>query len=458
MDLFQAFANHWKEKLAGTVNPDSLLLLAISGGIDSVVLAHLIARSGFNFEMAHMNFQLRGAESERDELFVRKLAQQLEVKLHVQRVDTTIFAAEHKLSVQEAARELRYQWFAELRTDILTAAAHKNKKQSGCWILTAHQADDNIETLLLHLFRGTGLEGLAGIQPIRKNQNLIRPLLPFFKNDLLAYAQENGLAFVEDSSNASDHYTRNKLRHLVMPALREIFPDVDQQLAANIERFREGLQIYRQSVTQEIERISDWRNNEKYVSVAGWKKMDPLTTYTWEIIHPFGFHAAQIPEVIKLLESESGRYCQSSSHRIIRHRQHLVIAPLATQITSLTTIDAENPLTNFSEGSLKLKKKNYTNIPNDAAVNEIYVPADSIQFPLLLRRWQQGDYFYPLGLNKKKKISRLLIDLKLSATEKEKIFVLETNKKIIWVVGIRLDHRFRLQKSTGEAWHLTYLK
>lgn len=457
MDLLLSFAHHWKQKIAAAVSKDSTFLIAISGGVDSVVLAHLMKRAGFTCQLAHMNFQLRGKESDRDEQFVAALAKQWEVQLHIKRANTTQFAEENKLSLQEAARELRYEWFAELRQQIIHAGNNQQPTKN-CWILTAHHADDNIETLLLHLMRGTGLEGLAGIQPIRKNQNLIRPLLPFFKNDLLAYAQENELAFVEDSSNASDHYTRNKLRHLVMPTLREIFPDVDQQLSANIERFREGLQIYRKSVTQEIERISDWRNNEKYVSVAGWKKMDPLTTYTWEIIHPFGFHAAQIPEVIKLLESESGRYCQSSTHRIIRHRQHLVIAPLATQITSLITIDAENPLTNFSEGSLKLEKKNYTNIPHDAAVNEIYVPADSIQFPLLLRRWQQGDYFYPLGLNKKKKISRLLIDLKLSATEKEKIFVLETNKKIIWVVGIRLDHRFRLQKSTGEAWHFTYLK
>jgi tRNA(Ile)-lysidine synthase len=457
MDLLLSFAHHWKQKIAAAVSKDSTFLIAISGGVDSVVLAHLMKRAGFTCQLAHMNFQLRGKESDRDEQFVAALAKQWEVQLHIKRANTTQFAEENKLSLQEAARELRYEWFAELRQQIIHAGNNQQPTKN-CWILTAHHADDNIETLLLHLMRGTGLEGLAGIQPIRKNQNLIRPLLPFFKNDLLAYAQENELAFVEDSSNASDHYTRNKLRHLVMPTLREIFPDVDQQLSANIERFREGLQIYRKSVTQEIERISDWRNNEKYVSVAGWKKMDPLATYTWEIIHPFGFQAAQIPEVIKLLESESGRYCQSSTHRIIRHRQHLVIAPLATQITSLITIDAENPLTNFSEGSLKLEKKNYTNIPNDAAVNEIYVPADSIQFPLLLRRWQQGDYFYPLGLNKKKKISRLLIDLKLSATEKEKIFVLETNKKIIWVVGIRLDHRFRLQKSTGEAWHLTYLK
>lgn len=458
MDLFQAFANHWKEKLAGTVNPDSLLLLAISGGIDSVVLAHLIARSGFKFEMAHMNFQLRGAESERDELFVRKLAQQLEVKLHVQRVDTTIFAAEQKLSVQEAARELRYQWFAELRTDILTAAAHENKKQSGCWILTAHQADDNIETLLLHLFRGTGLEGLSGIQPVRKKEALIRPLLPFYKKELAAYAVEQELSYVEDSSNATDHYTRNKLRQHLMPVLQELFPEVAKQLTGNIDRFREGLQIYRTAVQQQIDRITIRQGEELHIPIQSWKQLNPLSTFTWEIIHPFGFHAAQIPEIIKLLEAETGKFCQSATHRIIRNRKHLVIAPLSDQLPSVISIAENDQTILFSGGTIEQASIGYERIPMDTPSNEIYISTAELKYPLLLRKWQQGDYFYPLGLNKKKKISKFLIDLKLSITDKEKVFVLTSNDKIVWVVGLRMDHRFRLQASSGEALHLVHRK
>lgn len=458
MDLFQAFANHWKEKLAGTVNPDSLLLLAISGGIDSVVLAQLIARSGFKFEMAHMNFQLRGAESERDELFVRKLAQQLEVKLHVQRVDTTIFATEHKLSVQEAARELRYQWFAELRTDILTAAAHENKKQSGCWILTAHQADDNIETLLLHLFRGTGLEGLSGIQPVRKKEALIRPLLPFYKKELAAYAVEQELSYVEDSSNATDHYTRNKLRQHLMPVLQELFPEVAKQLTGNIDRFREGLQIYRTAVQQQIDRITIRQGEELHIPIQSWKQLNPLSTFTWEIIHPFGFHAAQIPEIIKLLEAETGKFCQSATHRIIRNRKHLVIAPLSDQLPSVISIAENDQTILFSGGTIEQTTIAYERIPMDTPANEIYISTAELKYPLLLRKWQQGDYFYPLGLNKKKKISKFLIDLKLSITDKEKVFVLTSQDKIIWVVGLRLDHRFRLQATSGEAMHLVHRK
>jgi tRNA(Ile)-lysidine synthase len=458
MDLFQAFANHWKEKLAGTVNPDSLLLLAISGGIDSVVLAHLIARSGFNFEMAHMNFQLRGAESERDELFVRKLAQQLEVKLHVQRVDTNIFATEHKLSVQEAARELRYQWFAELRTDILTAAAHENKKHSGCWILTAHQADDNIETLLLHLFRGTGLEGLSGIQPVRKKEALIRPLLPFYKKELAAYAVEQELSYVEDSSNATDHYTRNKLRQHLMPVLQELFPEVAKQLTGNIDRFREGLQIYRTAVQQQIDRITIRQGEELHIPIQSWKQLNPLSTFTWEIIHPFGFHAAQIPEIIKLLEAETGKFCQSATHRIIRNRKHLVIAPLSDQLPSVISIAENDQTILFSGGTIEQTTIAYERIPMDTPANEIYISTAELKYPLLLRKWQQGDYFYPLGLNKKKKISKFLIDLKLSITDKEKVFVLTSQDKIVWVVGLRLDHRFRLQASSGEALHLVHRK
>lgn len=458
MDLFQAFANHWKEKMAGTVNPDSTLLLAISGGIDSLVLAHLVARSGFKFELAHMNFQLRGAESERDELFVRKFAQQLEVKLHVQRADTALFAAEHKLSIQEAARELRYQWFAALRAEVLSQTAQENKSHPGCWILTAHQADDNIETLLLHLFRGTGLEGLSGIQPVRKKEALIRPLLPFYKNDLRVYAGEQGLSYVEDSSNATDHYTRNKLRQQVMPVLQALFPEVAKQLTGNIERFREGLQIYRSAVKQQIDRITIQQGEERHIPIHSWKQLHPLPTFTWEIIHPVGFHAAQIPEIIKLLDAETGKFCQSETHRIIRNRKHLVIAPLSAQHPGLITIAQHDQQILFSGGTLEQSNINYNGIPMDTPVNEIYISTADINYPLLLRKWQQGDYFYPLGLNKKKKISKLLIDLKLSITEKEKVFVLTTQDKIIWVVGIRLDHRFRLQATAGEALHLVHRK
>jgi tRNA(Ile)-lysidine synthase len=183
-----------------------------------------------------------------------------------------------------------------------------------------------------------------------------------------------------------------------------------------------------------------------------------LPTFTWEIIHPVGFHAAQIPEIIKLLDAETGKFCQSETHRIIRNRKHLVIAPLSAQHPGLITIAQHDQHILFSGGTLEQSNINYSGIPMDTPVNEIYISTADINYPLLLRKWQQGDYFYPLGLNKKKKISKLLIDLKLSITEKEKVFVLTTQDKIIWVVGIRLDHRFRLQATAGEALHLVHRK
>ena len=457
MNLLLSFAEHWKEKFAGTISPDSTLLLAISGGVDSVVLAHLLHRAGFPLQLAHMNFQLRGEESNRDEEFVRAFARKLAVPIHVEIVNAADTAAVKKISIQEAARQLRYDWFKKIKESIESDQKKENKNK-GCWILTAHHADDNNETLLLHLFRGTGLEGLAGIQPMRKEEALIRPLLPFYKEELMKYAAEHELNYVEDSSNAEHHYTRNKLRLQLMPVLEDLFPEVNQQLTANIERFREGLEIYRQAIATKIDKISTMVQGEQHIPVAVWKGLQPLNTYTWEIIRSYGFQASQIYEVIQLLDAETGKYIRSATHRILRNRSQMVIAPIHRLTQSLMLIEENDTQLNFAQGELLVEEKTCTRIPTTVPVEEIYIPVKLVKFPLLLRPWKQGDYFYPLGLNKKKKISRLLIDLKFSATEKEKVWVLESDKKIIWVVGIRLDHRFRIEKENESVLHFIYRK
>ena len=451
MELYSAFTQHWQEKLAALIPAQDTILVAVSGGVDSMVLAHLLLRMNCSIQLAHMNFQLRGEESERDELFVKDWALKNKIPLHVKKSNASEYADAHTVSIQEAARNLRYEWFRSLQAEL-------SNQHCKVWLATAHHADDNIETLLLHLFRGTGLEGLAGIQPLRKKEALIRPLLTITKSDLLSYATANQIAFVEDSSNAHNHYTRNQVRNQLMPVIQEIFPDAPAQMLANINRFGEGIQVYRKAITSQLEKITTLHGNEQHIPVEAWKKLDPIQTYTWEIIQAAGFHPAQISAVLQLLDAATGKHCLSSTHRIIRNRKHLIIAPLANPIHSLIQVDQTDKTISFSNGVISLEAIPYNSIPQQTPDTEAFLQEAALEFPLLIRKWKTGDYFYPLGLNKKKKISRFLIDCKLSAIEKERVYVLESNHKIAWVIGYRIDHRFRLQKKVGMALHLQYQK
>lgn len=439
MDLLVSFiSNIQKEQL---FLPGNKLLLAVSGGLDSVVLTDLCIAAGYDVILAHCNFQLRGSESERDEQFVRNLASKYNKKVLVQKFDTEAYAIEKKISVQVAARELRYNWFYPL----LDA-------QEADLILTAHHRDDNIETLLMNFFKGTGIAGLRGILP--KQNKLVRPLLFASRADLQHYASAKELQWVEDSSNASDKYARNYLRHQLVPVLQTIYPQVLDNLGDNIERFRDIEKLYRQAIDMHTKKLLEKKGNEVHIPVLKLAKAEPLNTIVYEIIKDYQFSPAQVNEVISLLSSESGKYVQSSSHRIIRNRNWLIIAPVVTEEAQLIVIDGPGKL-RFAHGSISLEDSlaaGYT-LSTDPLVAAL--DAKHIDFPLIFRPWKKGDYFYPLGMQKKKKIARFLIDQKLSATAKEKVWVLEMNKKIIWVVGMRIDDRFKIMSSTKKLLTIT---
>ena len=460
MDLLASFLQHWQSHFASHVQKTDTVFIAVSGGVDSTVLVHLLMQCDVRIELAHMNFQLRGKESERDQAFVEQWAKANSLPLHLKKVDADAYATANRISIQEAARELRYNWFAELQQLKKNEESKAVTGKNHIWLATAHHADDNIETVLLHLFRGTGLEGLAGIQPIRTNEKIIRPLLPFYKEAIASYAKAQKISFVEDSSNATNHYSRNQIRNVIIPEIVQFFPDAPEQLSANINRFREGISIYRAAVAKKIQKILTQKGAEWHIPVAVWKQLDPITTYTWEIIRKFDFHPAQIESVIHLLDPETstGKYCLSSTHRIIRNRNLLIIAPLSDAIHAITQLDETDTKTIYGGGELLVTRLPYSEIPTNTPPTIACLNPQLLQFPLIIRKWQTGDYFYPLGLNKKKKISRFLIDLKLSATEKEKVYVLESNQRIAWVIGYRIDHRFRLQKTEGIALQLDYRK
>lgn len=439
-DLLRLFKkNIQKERL---VQPGNLLLLAVSGGIDSIVLCELCHLAGFRFVIAHCNFQLREEESERDERFVKGLADNYRAEIFLERFDTEAYALQKKTSIQVAARELRYQWFYDL------AAQLEAQKCIPVHILTAHHADDNIETVLMNFFKGTGVAGMKGMLP--KTGKIVRPLLFAHKQALIDFAKERGLSFVEDSSNASDKYSRNYIRHRVIPFIQEIYPGAEGNITANIERFREIELLYMQSIAVHKKKLMEQRGNEVYIAVRKLLKTIPLKTVVFEITKAYGFTAKQAEEVIALLQSETGKFILSSTHRILRNRGWLIISPFPQNEMEVIVIQENETEVVFEGGKLDIKtnEMNSKNIELPVSPAIACLDLKLIKFPLILRKWQKGDYFYPLGMQKKKKIARFFIDKKMSLSQKENTRVIEMNKKIIWIVNNRIDDRFKVTAKT----------
>ena len=435
-------------------SPKDKLLLAVSGGVDSVVLCDLCKQSGYDFIIAHCNFKLRGEESERDEQFVKGLVKKYGVEIFVKQFDTDKYASEHKLSVQEAARELRYGWFDELVRS--QESGIRSVEPERIFLLTGHHADDNTETVLMNFFRGTGLHGLTGI-PVTHGY-IKRPLLSFSKEDLLQFANENKLEFVEDSSNQSSKYTRNFFRNELIPAISKVYPQVKENLQDNIRRFKEIEKLYQFSVGDLKKKLCKQKGKEVHVPVK------QLMSYNnraliYEIILGYGFSEKQVDEVVKLAQSESGKYIQSpeNNYRIIKHRHWFIISPLQPEESNNIIIEEADKTVLFSLGKLSIEtrpsqglEKRRSQTSNDSVLFD----AKQITFPLFLRKAKTGDYFYPLGMKKKKKLNRFMIDQKLSKTEKENVWVIESSQRIIWVVGHRIDERFRITDSTKKILQL----
>jgi tRNA(Ile)-lysidine synthase len=419
------------------------LLLAVSGGLDSVVLTFLSAMSGLDFAIAHVNFQLRGAESERDEAFVRQLAEKYQKSFFVKKFDTLAYAKSEKSSIQVIARNLRYEWFKTF----LGKSVDQFK-----FLLTGHHLDDNIETMLMFFFRGTGISGLTGMP--EKNEHLIRPLLKISRKRLKEFALDQNLEWVEDSSNDSDDYTRNFFRNQLIPSVTNIFPDLQLNLKNNLSRFSEAYILYEQAISLHKKKLLKQTGSEIHIPILLLKKAVPLRTILFEIIKEYHFSSSQTDEIIRLMDSPNGKYISSSSHRIIKNRGWLIIAPANNESAAHIVIDNENGVA-YPEGRIQIKIK-----PLEASEHFVApagtecLDAKKIKFPLLLRKWKTGDYFYPLGMKKKKKLARFFIDQKLSKSAKEKVWVLVMDSQIIWVVGQRIDNRFRMDASTNRIFML----
>jgi len=421
-----------KEKL---FRADDKILLAVSGGVDSVVMCELFHQAGFNFGVAHCNFGLRGLESDEDEQFVKALSGKYGVGFHAERFETEIYAKENGVSIQMAARELRYNWFEKLR----------KTKNYDC-IAVAHHKDDEIETFLINLIRGTGIAGFHGIHP--KNNFIVRPLMFTTKNEIEKFAQKVKLSFRNDSSNQELKYKRNKIRHSIIPILKEINPNLEETIAQNIGKIRDVEQIYRDHISEKRKEVVTERGENAVMLIEKLKALTPLQTYLFEFLNSYNFGSTIIDDIISSLDGISGKQFFSSTHRLLKNRDELIITKL---------VDTEEAEREIPEGQrvidypLKMKMNQIANntdfeIPENEHIASL--DYDKLKFPLKLRKWKKGDAFFPLGMNSSKKLSDFFIDNKVPINEKENIFVIESEGKIIWIVGHRIDNRYKITETT----------
>ncbi|PIA77731.1 tRNA lysidine(34) synthetase TilS [Gaetbulibacter sp. 4G1] len=427
--MLEQFKSHIKNNFS--ILKESKLLVAISGGLDSVVLMHLCHQFGLNIALVHCNFNLRGEESDSDENFILQLAEDLDLEVFIESFDTENYAKKNKLSIQMAARELRYNWFEELAAQLQFD-----------YVLTAHHADDNLETFLINLSRGTGLDGLSGIPVI--NDKLVRPLLLFSREAIETYAKDNNLKWREDSSNISTKYLRNKLRHDVIPILKEINP----QLLQNFNKTQAYLKNSKLIIEDRIEDVfTDIVNQTDSQSISfdisKIKKLSKPKAYLFEFLKDYNF--TEWGDVENLLDAQSGKQVFSNTHRLLKDRTFLLL----TEITSesykpIKILNLDNKIeTPF--GALIFNK--IDSIVENLS-NTVYVDKDKLNFPLTIRKWEEGDVFYPLGMIGKKKLSKYFKDEKISLFDKENVWVLCSGKDIVWVINRRADNRFKVTEAT----------
>ena len=427
--MLQKFQNHLLHNFQFLIGKK--LLLATSGGIDSMVMLSLFQQLDYEIAIAHCNFQLRGVDSFSDQNFVKDYANENEIPVFITQFDTTAFAEDYKVSTQVAARELRYNWFYELA-----------ETEDYDYILTAHHADDNLETFLINLSRGTGLDGLTGIP--EQNEKVVRPLLAFSQKELADYAELHNVQWREDSSNASDKYLRNKIRHHLVPMLKELNPNFLSSFTTTQSYLQDAKDMVEDATIMVYQQVASQEEDKITFDLKKLLKLPNYKSYLYQWLNEFGFSAWE--DIYDLVNSQSGKFVYAPEYRLLKDRETLILSPFYyVNEKEEFLITADQKVVNVPLNMTFSSAAEMTIVSNKT----IFVDSDKLDYPLVLRRWNEGDQFQPFGMDgKSKKLSKFFKDEKLSLLEKEKIWLLCSNDNIVWVIGLRQDERFKIKNTT----------
>jgi len=428
----EQFLNHIQSN--DLCRKDDKILLAVSGGVDSMVMLYLFRDAGFSVGVAHCNFQLRGKESDGDEKFVEGVCTELGLPFYSVRFDTELYAWDNGLSTQMAARELRYQWFERLM-----------EEHHYAWLATGHHFDDTLETVLLNWARGSSLEGLAGI-PV-KNKKIIRPLLFATRAHVEKFAEAHGIQWRDDQSNFTDDYQRNFVRHQIIPKFKELNPSLEATLHNGLEKIRCDLELIYHAVETWKGKFISGDDHRITIQKSGFAAYGHQADLLWRCIREYGFNFEQCREAVKALHGQPGKQFFTPTHQLVVDRTSLIITPQPEAWTE-TRIDRNEE---YTMGPWRLTVATSKELKPGTSPSVAVIDLQKLKFPLVWRKWKAGDYFFPLGMEHRRKISDFLTDKKLSRADKGVVTVLESEGEIVWVVGHRIDNRYKITSQTQEV-------
>ncbi len=417
-------------------SPDDKVLVAVSGGIDSVAMLQCFKDAACcQYGVAHCNFGLRGEESDEDAAFVQKLAKKAKVPFHTHQFDTNGFAEQEKISTQMAARQMRYAWFKKVMNDY-----------GYNYLATAHHRNDTIETVLFNLVKGTGISGLHGISP--KSGDIVRPLLFADKEMIMDFVAQKNLSWREDSSNNAVKYARNSLRHEVVPVLKKINPDLENTFDHTLERLLHVEAVYLDTLKSVVEEAVVQKSGDVYISLAVLKQRGVGAAMLWEIIKDYGYSYVQTKDIAARMFDGAGKIFESPVYQLNVDREHLIISPKGDVEFFPSPVHEGQSKFESRALSLLFRTEKAKGFKISAQKNSAALDHDKLEFPLEVRKWQRGDVFFPLGMKQKKKLSDYMIDEKIPLNLKERVFVLTSNNKIVWVIGHRIDDRYKITDTT----------